>query len=327
MSKTIGVLCGGNTIESEFSMAVGERVTGALKMLGLRARLIDIADDLCAHLKARDFDFAYIAVYGCPGQDGAIQGALDLFSLPYTGSGIHACAVAKHKPLSKECFLRHGIATPPYFLLNGECLPREDLRERIDAIGGWPVVVKPAIKGGSSLGVVIVDSFASLEAGMGIARDYDQEILVEAFVTGTEFTVPILEGMSPPLPPVLVERSYASASRPTIVARQQCNRSVLALDEAMTEALTSTAFAAFRTVGGEHSGYVDIIVDHQGKCHVIEVGLVPGLSGKSNLPISASSRGVPYEEVVRRSVMLGLSRSNMDIKEFTETCLPEVMHG
>jgi D-alanine-D-alanine ligase len=186
-NRTIGVLMGGMSSEREVSLRSGEAVLAALTQRGYRALPIYVDRDVDRVLRQSAIDVAFIALHGCYGEDGCIQGLLEVMGIPYTGSDVLASALAMHKAKAKELFRLHNLPTAPYYVSSGD--PERALADHGDF--GYPCVVKP-VREGSSVGVTIVDGERALPAAIEAAGCFDGEVLVERFIAGQEVSVAVL---------------------------------------------------------------------------------------------------------------------------------------
>ncbi len=295
-SKKIGVLLGGLSAEREVSLKSGTAVHEALLDLGYDAVAIDVGRDLAAVLASERIEAAFIALHGRYGEDGCVQGLLELMQIPYTGSGVLASALAMHKLYSKQTFAAGGILTAPFrHFLRGETVSLTDLPF------GLPVVVKP-VQEGSSVGISIVKQESDLEAALELAFRHDDEILVEQYIKGQEVQVGILDDR--PIGAIEIvpkkefydfEAKYSDGMAEHIFPAR--------LEAPLYEKAQQTGLAAHRALGCKGYSRVDLLVTETGDCFVLEVNTLPGMTALSLLPeIAAKGAGLTFEALVERII-------------------------
>jgi D-alanine-D-alanine ligase len=252
-------------------------------------------------------DVVFIAMHGRGGEDGTVQGLLELLGLPYTGSGVLASALALNKALAKKVFVHDGIRTPAFvsFTLNGSAPPAEIARRILDTVG-LPCVVKPACEG-STIGMSFVHEAGALPAALQEAQRYDREIVVERFIRGVEITAGILGNDEPQVLPLVeivpqsgvydYEAKYTPGATEEIVPAR--------IPEAAAEEARRLALAAHRALGCRGISRVDMIVAADG-VHVLEVNTIPGLTETSLVPCAARAVGISFPELLDRLVALAL---------------------
>ncbi len=294
--KRIGVLMGGLSAEREVSLKSGAAVHGALLAQGYDAVAIDVGRDLAEVLQREGIQVAFIALHGRYGEDGCVQGVLELLQIPYTGSGVLASAMAMHKLYSKQIFAANGILTAPF-----RCYRRGESVEAADIPFGLPLVVKP-VQEGSSVGVSIVKAYADLPAAVSEAFRHDDEILVEQFIKGQEVQVGILGNR--PIGAIEIvpknefydfEAKYTDGMAEHIFPAR--------LSPELYEKAQSVGLAAHGALGCRGYSRVDLLVTEEGDCHVLEVNTLPGMTALSLLPeIAAKGAGIGFEGLVRQIV-------------------------
>jgi len=295
-NKKIGVLMGGLSAEREVSLKSGTAVHQALLAKGYDAVAIDVGHDLSEVLKREGVQAAFIALHGRYGEDGCVQGLLELMQIPYTGSGVLASALAMHKLYSKQAFAASGIQTAPF-----HCFRRDERVALADLKFGLPLVVKP-VQEGSSVGISIVKQQTELEAALELAFRYDDEILVEQFVKGQEVQVGILDGS--PIGAIEIvpknefydfEAKYTDGMAEHIFPAR--------LDKDLYEKAQRVGLAAHRALGCSGYSRVDLLVTEAGDCFVLEVNTLPGMTALSLLPeIAAKGAGLSFEALVERII-------------------------
>ncbi|KAA0892223.1 D-alanine--D-alanine ligase [Oryzomonas rubra] len=294
--KRIGVLMGGLSAEREVSLNSGAAVHKALVAQGYDAVAIDVGRDLAAVLEREGVQAAFIALHGRYGEDGCIQGLLELLQIPYTGSGVLASALAMHKLFSKQTFTASGILTAPFrHFRRGEAVRLPELPF------GLPLVVKP-VQEGSSVGISIVREEQQLAPALELAFRHDNEILVEQYIKGQEVQVGILEDR--PVGAIEIvpkgefydyEAKYTDGMAEHIFPAR--------LSGPLYEKALQTGLAAHRSLGCSGYSRVDLLVTADGECYVLEVNTLPGMTALSLLPeIAAKGAGLSFEALVSRII-------------------------
>ncbi len=295
-TKKIAVLMGGLSAEREVSLKSGAAVHQALLAGGYHAVAIDAGRDLAAVLVRENIEAAFIALHGRYGEDGCVQGLLELMQIPYTGSGVLASALAMHKLYSKQTFASAGILTAPFHHF------RRGEQVRLDALSfGMPLVVKP-VQEGSSVGVSIVRGAGQLEAALAEAFRHDSEILVEHYIKGQEVQVGILDDL--PIGAIEIvpknefydfEAKYTDGMAEHIFPAR--------LEPARYAQALQVGLAAHTALGCSGYSRVDLLVTESGENYVLEVNTLPGMTALSLLPeIAAKGAGLPFEALVERII-------------------------
>jgi D-alanine-D-alanine ligase len=295
-SKKIGVLMGGLSAEREVSLKSGAAVHQALLARGYHAVAIDMGRNLAAVLVQEKVEAAFIALHGRYGEDGCVQGLLELLQIPYTGSGVLASALAMHKLYSKQTFASAGILTAPFHHFQ-----RGQQVRLTDLAFGLPLVVKP-VQEGSSVGVSIVREERQLEAALASAFRHDSEILVEQYIKGQEVQVGILDDR--PIGAIEIvpknefydfEAKYTDGMAEHIFPAR--------LVPALYEKAQQIGLAAHLALGCSGYSRVDLLVTDAGESYVLEVNTLPGMTALSLLPeIAAKGAGLPFEALVERII-------------------------
>ncbi|MDC8759831.1 D-alanine--D-alanine ligase [Janthinobacterium fluminis] len=291
----VGVLFGGRSAEREVSLMSGGGVLKALQSRGVDAHGFDTGLRSLAELAAEKFDRVFIALHGRFGEDGSLQGALEQLSIPYTGSGVMACAIAMDKIYTKLIWLMHGLPTPKYAVLDAA----SDLDAAAAALG-LPLIVKPPHEG-SSIGITKVGEAAALRAAYDTAAALDDAVLAEEFVTGREFTVAVLgQGAGaralPPVEIVAPQGNYDYQNKYFGDATQYfCPPQ---LDAACRAEMERIAVEAYRALGCEGWGRIDMLLRaSDNKLFLIEANTSPGMTGHSLVPMGARAVGLGYEDL------------------------------
>jgi len=291
----VGVLFGGRSAEREVSNMSGAGVLAALQSKGIDAHAFDPGQHSLAELAAEKFDRVFIALHGRFGEDGSLQGALELLGIPYTGSGVMASSVGMDKITTKIVWLHHGLPTPRYAVLTAQ----SDLGA-VAADLGLPLIVKPPHEG-STIGITKVTEAAAFQAAYDKAAALDDSVLAEEFVTGREFTVAILGGGAtaralPIVEIVAPEGNYDYQNKYfTDDTKYFCPA---ALPAALTAEMQRIAVEAYRALGCEGWGRVDVLLrERDQKPFLLEVNTSPGMTGHSLVPMAARAEGISYEDL------------------------------
>lgn len=293
----VGVLLGGRSAEREVSLKSGTMVLGALLGRGVDAHPFDPRDRGLDALIAEKFDRVFIALHGRYGEDGTIQGALELLGIPYTGAGVMASALAMDKWRTKLVWEAAGIPTPRYELI--------DARSDFAAVSGrlgLPIMVKP-VNEGSSIGMTKVRKEAELGDAYELAAKYDSLVIAEQFIDGVELTVGVLGGEALPAIRLETPRDFYDYEAKYVA---DDTRYILpcGLPEADERRIARDSLRAFDTLGCRGWGRVDLMVDHAGKHFFLEVNTSPGMTDHSLVPMAARHAGIPFDELCVRILAL-----------------------
>ena len=290
-SRRVGVLLGGPSAEREVSLVSGRQVTGALRRQGYRAVFpIDAGPDLPAQLRKHRIEVVFNALHGKMGEDGCVQGLLEVMGLPYTGSGVAASALCMDKVLAKQVLARNRIPTPDYEVVTGEGPEPSKLP--------LPVVVKPRAEG-SSIGVAVVRRPEDLAPAVREARRFDGDVIVERYVAGREITVGLLHGEALGATEIRPhEDFYDYRSKYTSGMAEHVFPAPL--PEALRRKTLRLAARACAVLGCEGAPRVDMRLSREQRLYVLEVNTLPGLTPLSLLPEIAAGVGIDFEELVER---------------------------
>lgn len=298
MSRNFGkvaVLFGGKSGEREVSLKSGAAVLAALLRGGVDAHAFDPATRELSELKA--FDRVFIALHGRYGEDGTIQGALELMGIPYTGSGVMASSVGMDKWRTKLLWRAAGVVTPEFELVNADS-DFAAIEQRL----GLPLFVKPANEG-SSIGISKVKAVGGLKAAYELAAKSDPLVIAEQFVGGGEYTVGILGDQVLPVIRIVPANEFydyeAKYLRDDTQYLCPCG-----LDAALEEKIKAEALQAFRVVGGQGWGRVDFLMDEAGQHYFLEVNTSPGMTDHSLVPMGARAIGLSFDELVLKVLEL-----------------------
>ena len=287
----VAVLLGGSSAEREISLISGQAVLTALQGQGVDAHAFDPSTQPIWELKQQGFERVFTILHGRCGEDGIVQGALELLGIPYTGSGVMASALAMDKWRTKLVWQAAGIPTPQYRLLT----PQSDL-QRVVAEIGLPLIVKPA-REGSSIGVTKVNAASEMAAAFEVAYRLDPLVIAEEFVSGEELTAAVLGAEVLPLVRIEApEGKYDYTNKYfTDVVRYHCPAGVAAKTQA---AIDAAVLDAFRVLGCRGWGRADLILRPDGSFSLLEMNTLPGMTGHSLVPMAARVAGISFEQLV-----------------------------
>lgn len=283
----VALLQGGDSAERVISLQSGAEVEDALRSAGHTVISVDPAEESLFEFDWHRVDLAFLVLHGTNGEDGQIQQELEAIGIPYTGSGAEASRLAFHKHLAKEHFLRAGLGTPEFHVIH----PSHDLSDiRQCAIHlGFPLVVKPDAQG-SSLGVTILQDESGLNGAIEVARELDDTILLERFIAGEEWTVPILDNRA--LPPIRIGTSHHFFDFEAKYLDHKTDYQVIDDPEnRLATQLQQVSLEACQTLGCRGINRVDLRVDNQNRIWILEVNTIPGMTSHSLVPKSAGAQG------------------------------------
>lgn len=295
----VAVLMGGSSAEREVSIMSGTGVLQALQSVGVDAQAFDPAQRGLHELKAEGFERVFIALHGRHGEDGTVQGALELLGIPYTGSGVLASAIAMDKVMTKRVWLAEGLPTPRWLRLEPHQRDREHVIKVPDHLG-LPLIVKPP-REGSSIGISKVLGYSQMQDAVQLAAQYDPDVLCEEFIAGIELTCPVLgSGEAARALPVIriaapdgnydYEHKYFSDD-----TGYHCPSGLPPEEEAEVQRLT---LAAYRTLGCRGWGRADLMLRAADRrIFLLEMNTSPGMTGHSLVPMSARAAGIDYPQL------------------------------
>ena len=300
-TKKVAVLFGGHSAEREVSLKSGAAVTAGLLRAGVDAHALDTAEYDVHQLGRDGFTHAFIALHGRGGEDGVMQGALEQLGIPYTGSRVLGAALAMDKIRTKQIWQSQGLPTALYRIVTPINF-NTTIASDIIADLGSPVIIKPA-KEGSSIGMAKVHNVAELEVAVTAAFTYDNEILVEQWIEGPEFTVAILGDEVLPVIQLKTPNTFYDYQ-----AKYQSNTTEYLCPAPITDEqrqqLQAYALKAFHAVAAEGWGRVDAMLDAQGQFQLLEVNTVPGMTEKSLVPMAANAAGYNFDTLVSKVLAL-----------------------
>jgi D-alanine-D-alanine ligase len=288
----VAVLMGGWAAEREVSLVSGRAVLEGLQRRGVDAHGIDAGRDVLGVLMAGGYDRVFNVLHGRGGEDGVIQGALEILGLPYTGSGVMGSAIAMDKYRTKLLLQALGLPTPDFALIGNEA----ELTAACEL--GFPLMVKPALEG-SSIGMSRADDPEQLRTAWLLAAECDSHVMAERWVTGAEYTVAVLGRETLPLIRLETPHDFYDYDA-KYLAGDTAYLIPCGLDAESERHLQSLAMAAFDAVGASGWGRVDILMDQSGQPWLIEVNTVPGMTGHSLVPMAARAVGIDFDELVWR---------------------------
>ena len=290
----VAVLMGGKSAERDVSLASGRAVCEALTTLKIEHVIFDPSMQPLSELQAMNIDLAFIILHGRGGEDGTIQGALEYLEIPYTGSGVLGSALAMDKIHTKEIWVARELPTPNFLRVNAPLQEAE--ANKILCEFTHNIMVKPS-REGSSIGMAKVKNSAELIDAVNTALELDNEVLLEAYVTGQEYTVAILDDVAlPSIRMVTPHVFYDYAAKYQDNTTEYFCPSGLTDDE--EQQLATLCLDAFRSVSATGWGRVDVMRDETGQFLLLEVNTVPGMTTKSLVPKAARQAGIDFPNLV-----------------------------
>jgi D-alanine-D-alanine ligase len=295
----VAVLMGGTSAERDISLMSGSGVLAALQSVGVDAHAFDTAFSPLDELTTLGFKRCFIALHGRHGEDGSVQGALELLGIPYTGSGIMASSIAMDKIMTKRVWLSHGLPTPRYVALSADEQQPEKIKAALHTLG-LPLIVKPPHEG-SSIGVSKVSSPEQLQAAIALSLTSDPELLLEEFITGIEITCPILGTGSTAIALPIIRISAPDGAYDyhnkyfTDTVEYHCPSG---LPEPLEKQIQATVLQSYRALGCRGWGRADLMIRHTDQQpYLLEMNTSPGMTSHSLVPKSALAAGITYEQL------------------------------
>jgi D-alanine-D-alanine ligase len=295
----VAVLLGGTSAEREISLMSGGGVLAALQGAGVDAHPFDPAQRDLSELKREGFDRVFIALHGRHGEDGTVQGALELLGIPYTGSGVMASAIAMDKTMTKRVFMAEGLPTPRWAWLGADDQSRERVRTVPDELG-LPLIVKPP-REGSSIGITKVAGYSDMAQAVQLAARYDPDVLCEEFIDGEEVTCPVVGNGAdaralPVVKIVAPAGKYDYQNKYFTDDTSYLCPSGLAPDE--EREIQRIVVAAYKALGCRGWGRADLMIRAADrKPFLLEMNTSPGMTGHSLVPMSARAAGLSYPDL------------------------------
>lgn len=287
----VAVMMGGKSAEREVSLKSGAAVLAALRSSGVDAHAFDPRDKALEALHAEGFQRVFIALHGRGGEDGSLQGALDLLAIPYTGSGVLASALAMDKWRSKLVWQAAGLPVPDFAVLEGAS-DFAAVEQRL----GLPLFVKPANEG-SSIGISKVKQAGTLKAAYDVAARYDSCVLAERYLAGGEYTVGILAGEALPVIHIVPATEFYDYEAKYLRDDTEY-RIPSGLGQAREAEMRELALRAFAVLGGRGWGRMDLMLDAAGRMYCLEANTSPGMTDHSLVPMAARAAGIPFPQLV-----------------------------
>ena len=294
------VLMGGSSSECEISLRSGAAVLKALLEAQVDAVGIDVSSDVFERLRAGNFDRAFIALHGSLGEDGCIQGGLDVIGLPYSGSGVLASGICMNKSMTKQIWSGHGIPTPRYRILKDSVDPGA-----LAAEFGLPVILKP-VSQGSSIGITKVNTQEEIDTAWEHASSFEGTVIAEQWIEGQEYTVAVLDKHAMPIIRLETPRTFYDfdAKYQSTDTQYHCPSGLPTALESDIKAQVLQAFAATTASGW---GRVDLMLDTNEKPWFLEINTVPGMTDHSLVPMAAKAEGIGFVELVLRILETSLA--------------------
>ena len=284
------VLKGGNSAEREISLLSGDAVYQGLLRLGVQASVLDVSDTVVADLERLKPDLALIMLHGQGGEDGTMQGLLEILKIPYTGSGVLASALAMDKAKSKLIWQRLELKTADFVMLN-EASDWQVLIDRFEVI-----VVKP-VSGGSSLGIAIVKDAAGLKKQFEIASGFDSEVMAEKCVIGKECSVGVIEDQLLPAVQLNTKRDFFDFDAKYVDEDTEIICPAPLNDEKQKE-LNKLVRAAYASLDCKGLARVDVMQDESGEFYLLELNTIPGMTDHSFVPVAAKKSGIDFDDLL-----------------------------
>jgi D-alanine-D-alanine ligase len=313
--KRVGILMGGLSAEHEVSIASGEAIYAALAGRGYDATRIFVDRDVDRLLRQEEIDVAFIALHGSYGEDGCIQGLLEMLEIPYTGPGVTESALAMDKLKSKELFRLHNVPTPPYYALDATEI---DGLDELHGSFGFPVFVKPR-RQGSSIGAGRARDTAELRERCDEALRFDQTALVERWVDGREVAVGVLDGRALGAIEIVPKREFYDYK-----AKYQHGQSEYhfpaRLPATRYQNVLRIAERAVQALGADDAVRVDLLVTEGENEYVLEVNTLPGMTPTSLLPKIASGAGYDFADLCEAI----LKRASLKVRRTGESARPQL---
>jgi D-alanine-D-alanine ligase len=301
----VAVLLGGTSSEREISLKSGTACLAALVKRGVDAHPFDPKEKPLAELLTRKFDRVFIALHGPGGEDGTLQGALEFLGLPYTGSGVMGSAIGMDKLRTKRLAQAAGIPTTEYLVLRSPA----DLDNCLERLG-LPLIVKPATQG-SSVGMTKVEKAEQLPGAYQAAALLEPNVFAEAWITGGEYTVAVLQGRA--LPSIRIETPATFYDYQAKYFRNDTKYFCPSgLSNEAEKHLANLALSTFAAVGAEGWGRADFMMDKTGRPYLLEINTVPGMTDHSLVPMAARALDISFEQLVWQVLETSFSRTRIE---------------
>ena len=287
----VALLMGGQSAEREISLKSGSAVLQALQESHVQVEAIDVDQNVFQKISEGNFERAFIALHGPLGEDGSIQGALEVMGLPYSGSGVMASSICMNKLMTKQIWHGCDIQTPKYIKIGEEICVDELIKQL-----GLPMILKP-VSQGSSIGMNKVNDRKQIVPAWADARQYEETVIAEQWITGDEYTVAILDGKALPVIRLETPNTFYDyeAKYQSDETQYHCP---CGLDETLEKKIQGLALQAFDATGASGWGRVDVMLDENQQPWFLEVNTVPGMTDHSLVPMAAKANGVSFNDLV-----------------------------
>ena len=309
-SLRVGVLMGGSSAERDISLKTGQSICESLRGRRYTVIPIDTDESLPQQLRAKKISVAFIALHGVGGEDGTVQGLLETMKIPYTGSGVSASAVCMDKGLTRVVLQAAGLPVPA-----GRTFHALDIPSRPPSQLGWPVVVKPCTEG-SSFGVSIVRKSSEWKGAMKKAFRYGQQVVVEKYISGREVAVGVLGDIIFPGVEIIAPGGFYDfkAKYGKAATRYLCPAP---LSARLQRVLRELSEQAYLVLGCRGAARVDFRIHPKGRPYVLELNTIPGMTGRSLLPMAAAQHGMTYDDLVEAMLHAALSKDRPSVRHMT----------
>ena len=297
----VGVLMGGQSAEREISLKTGRAICQALTRRGYTVFPIDVDASLPRQLSRKHVDVAFLALHGPGGEDGTVQGVLDVLGIPYTGSGVLASAIAMDKAMTKAILRVNGLPVP-----QGVVLQKGGPPQKWPAKLKFPQVVKPSSEG-STIGVSIVRKPADRKAALRRAYQFGDRVVVESYIDGREVALAVFDGEALPAVEIISPGGFYdfAAKYQKAETRYLCPAP---LPRHLLKQVRQLAVRAYEVIGCAGAARVDFRISRQGRPAILEMNTIPGMTERSLLPMAAAQAGMPYDTLVERMLGSALRR-------------------
>lgn len=298
---------GGFSAERDISVRSGLAIYQSLQELGYASSLIDVGKDIVPVLKKEKVKIAFLALHGGTGENGAMQGLLDILNIPYTGSGVLASSIAMNKEASKKIFIASGLQTPPHIAISRKSKQKGKNEAPLPDVGfPFPWVVKPASEG-SSIGVCIVKTEEETTPAIEKALSFGNRVLIEQFIEGVEVHIGILGDrviggveVRPSQEFYNYESKYTSGLTDYIIPPE--------IEKGVLERTKEMALTAHRTLGCSGASRVDFRINRDGAPYILEVNTLPGMTTTSLLPKIAAHAGINFKDLIEEMIRIAVKK-------------------
>ena len=294
----VAVLLGGTSDEREISLQSGQAILLALKNKNIKADAVDTADASWIQNIANNYNHVFIALHGLNGEDGTVQGVLEMLGVSYTGSGVMASALAMDKLRTKQLWNGINLPTPDF----EELMPSSDWRS---IMSRWDAAIVKPSREGSSIGMAKVESVEQLEKAYDFAAKYDKSVLAEKCIVGAEYTVAVIDGKALPAIRLETENTFYDYDA-KYLSNETKYLCPCGLSEEKEKELQELAERAFDSLGCKGWGRIDFMQDAAGQFYILEVNTVPGMTSHSLVPMAAKAVGMSFDDLVEKILQLSV---------------------